>query len=482
MRPEELKSDLASIVGEEYVNDSLYERRLYDHDIAPLPTEVGLVFKTVPDVVVKPSRVEDVAKVIKYANRVRVPVVPRGSSSWGYGGTIPTRGGIVLELTKLDGISDLDEEAMTVRVEAGVRWGKLLSYLEERGFTFGVYPSSAPSATVGGWIATGGLGIGSLKNGHLKENVTEIRLATPTGDSVSIREGDEGLMSFDTFFDSEGTLGVITEAILCIRPKPEKLVPVLASFDDLDSLSNVIRRVIDGPERPFFIEIQDRDYLELKRSIGIEAPEAVVLSLFIYEGSEEETSRGADHLRGVVDEFGGSLYTVESAAAEWEERFYYMRIKKAGPTLLAGEVTHSLSELGRVIEETRRIKERRGLRLGIKAFMVAPDTVLFMPMFLADEREMWKYMALLPVINEITKVGLNAGGRPYGFGIWNAFFVKEVYGGERTRELKERKIRLDPKDIMNPGKLYKVVTRFGVPLWGTLFRLFTSMLWILRYF
>ena len=103
-------------------------------------------------------------------------------------------------------------------------------------------------------------------------------------------------------------------------------------------------------------------------------------------------------------------------------------------------------------------------------------------MFLADERKRWKYMSLLPVINEITEVGLKNGGGPYGIGIWNSFFLKKHHGAEKTRILKERKKKHDSKGIMNPGKLYSVKMRYGIPLPGVLFRFATSFLWILRYF
>ncbi len=481
--PEKIARDLANIVGENNVTDKIFERRLYDHDIAPLPPEISMIFKTVPDVVVKPRKAEDVSKIVEYAYLNEVPIIPRGASSWGYGGTIPTKGGIVLELTELKGIVGLDKENMTVTVEAGLRWKALLSFLEEQGLSFKVYPSSAPSATIGGWIATGGLGIGSLKYGHLREHIKEIKFVTPKGEVVSSsKEGQDDSKMFDSIFGSEGTLGVITEATLYIRPKPEKILPQLASFDDTETLIEVIAKVVDRPIKPFFIEIQDGDYLEIKRSIGLYVPDAAVLALFVYEGPSEQVERDADYLRGLVSDVGGSMWPLEMAEEEWDERFYYMRIRRAGPTLLAGEVTNPLTKLQYVMDETRRIKEKHGLRMGVKSFMVSGETVLYMPMYLADERDRWKFLSLLPVVNEITSVGLKAGGGPYGFGIWNSFFLKEVFGDEKVREMKDRKRRMDPKNIMNPGKLYQVKTKFGIPLWGSVFRLFTSFLGILKYF
>ena len=105
-----------------------------------------------------------------------------------------------------------------------------------------------------------------------------------------------------------------------------------------------------------------------------------------------------------------------------------------------------------------------------------------MPMYLADERKRWKFMSLLPIVNEITSVGLKADGGPYGFGIWNAFFLKDVYGDEKVSKVKERKRKVDPNKIMNPGKMYQVKTRYGFPLWGTVFMIFTAFLGVLKHF
>jgi len=483
MTPKEIARDLATIVGENNVTDKIFERRLYDHDIAPLPSEISLIFKTVPDVVVKPRKVEEVAEIIKYANSNEVPIIPRGASSWGYGGTIPTNGGIVLELTELKKIVGLDKENMTVKVEAGLRWKKLLSFLEEQGLAFNVYPSSSPSATIGGWIATGGLGIGSLKYGHLQEHIKEIQIVTPIGEIVTLSNDEQGDSSlFGSIFGSEGTLGVITEATLQIHPKPEKILPMLASFDGIETMVDVIDKVVKRPVKPFFIEIQDRDYLEIKRSIGISAPDVAVLALFVYEGPSEQVENDAEYLRGLVSDTGGSMWSHEMAEKEWDERFYYMRIRRAGPTLLAGEVTNPLTRLQNVIDETRKIKKNHKLQMGVKCFMVSEETVLYMPMYLADERERWKFLSLLPVVNEITSVGLKAGGRPYGFGIWNSFYLRDVFGNDKVKEMKDRKKRMDPKNIMNPGKMYQVKTKFGIPLWGFAFKIFTSLLGILKHF
>jgi glycolate oxidase len=469
--PERLGVELGNIVGEDRVSSKLFERRLYGHDLAPLPTEVSLIFKTTPDAVVKPRTPEDVSRIVRYANENRIPVIPRGTSSWGFGGTIPTKGGIVIDLKGLKEIHRPNKKDMTVTVGAGARWEKINEILEMEGYNLQVYPTSAPAATVGGWIATGGLGIGSVKYGHLQENIASIQVVTPMGDAIRL---NHDAPDFGTYFGSEGTLGVITEATIRITEKQETRL-VLTSFKEYTPLVKVIGHTEDTD--PFFVEIMDRGYLDIQESIGIESPHAQILCLFVYEGDAQGS---VEKLVKKVQDLGGEICSEAEAEEEWAKRFYYMKIKKAGPTLLAGEVTFPLEQLPMVVSETYRLKERHGLQLGVKAFMVGKGTVLFMPMFLADERKRWKYLSTLPLINDITDIGLKAGGRPYGFGIWNSFYLNKVYDPDKVKELKARKKRMDPQDVMNPGKFYQVVTKYGIPLWGRAFRLFTWVLGALR--
>jgi FAD/FMN-containing dehydrogenase len=108
---------------------------------------------------------------------------------------------------------------------------------------------------------------------------------TPTGEALSLsRENEPDL--FDSFFGSEGTLGVITGATLRIHPKAERVSPQLASFDNIGTMADVISKVVERTSKPFFIEMQDRDYLEIKREMGLSELEAETIALFIYEGSQ----------------------------------------------------------------------------------------------------------------------------------------------------------------------------------------------------
>ncbi|MFW9817843.1 MAG: FAD-binding oxidoreductase, partial [Candidatus Thorarchaeota archaeon] len=145
--------NLADIVGEDYFSSEEYMVGLYSTDIAALPGIVNDVLNPNAEAVAQPTTTEVVSNILKYCKENQIPVVPRGHGTSGYGGALPTRGGLVVEMTRLNEIHHIDRQNMTVEVGSGIIWGKLIEELEDEGVTVAAYPSSAPSSTVGGWVA-----------------------------------------------------------------------------------------------------------------------------------------------------------------------------------------------------------------------------------------------------------------------------------------------------------------------------------------
>ncbi|MBW2674941.1 MAG: FAD-binding oxidoreductase [Deltaproteobacteria bacterium] len=476
-----MMEELVNIVGEDGVSFSVFERTLYSHDLAPLPGLVSTFFNTVPDAVVQPRRTEEVAEIIKYARKAGIPVTPRGAATTGLGGAVATRGGIILDLTRMNKI-EVDRKHGLATVGAGVRWGTLIEELEREGLTVRSYTSSAPSATVGGWISMGGLGIGTLKYGHVGEQIIEMEVVTPKGEVVHVsKQGREGYR-MEWFFGSEGTLGVITEVKIQVFPKPQVISPHAVCFKDLDGMFEVVASLLESPAKPYYIEFADGALLDIKREVGLFAPETDAYAMFVFEGSEESVEQEVEVLRSLVEEVDGVEVDRERALEEWEERFYSIRIKRAGPTLLAGEILVPIARLGEAVDRLWQLKERYDLNLGIHGSVVSREHALVMPLILADERKRLGYLLTLPMIADVSKLALAVGGKPYGVGVWNSFYIKQVYGNRRVREMRELKRRLDPDNIMNPGKFYKVQTRFGIPLTSSMYRLGTFLLKVLKAF
>ncbi len=158
------------------------ERLLYSHDVGAMPGMVKMLYKGMPDAVAQPESKDDLVFLTELSHRYGVPLVPRGSGTGGFGGCVPSRGGIVVEFNRMNRILDVNQAGMTVTVEPGIIIKDLDDYLRrEHGLALPIAPTSAPGASLGGWVAAGGAGIGSNTGGYVNENVVAVDVIAPTG-------------------------------------------------------------------------------------------------------------------------------------------------------------------------------------------------------------------------------------------------------------------------------------------------------------
>ena len=218
------------------VTTDLDERRIYSHDVGTLPRLVRpLIGAAIADAVVQPRTEAEIVEVIRWAHRHRVPLTPRAKATSGYGGCIPARGGVVVDLSRYRGVVAVDPGAQTVTVRAATVWRDLERELARSGLGLRLYPSSAPSSTVGGWLAQGGVGYGSFQYGPFRENVVSARVVTPDGEVRTFEGPDLDLVS-----DAEGTTGIILEVTLRVRPVAEERVAAVA-FPSAQALAGALR-------------------------------------------------------------------------------------------------------------------------------------------------------------------------------------------------------------------------------------------------
>ena len=172
---ETLKEPLLEIFGERACFNEI-ELSLYSRDINVLPDFVMEKINSKPDAVVQPESVEELERLLRFCYENEIPVVPRGAATSGYGGAVPSRGGVVVDFCRLNRVIEINEQEKTVEVEPGVVWNSLDRILNSRGLALRLYPNSGISATVGGWVANGGgVGIGSYEFGTFREDLTSAK-------------------------------------------------------------------------------------------------------------------------------------------------------------------------------------------------------------------------------------------------------------------------------------------------------------------
>jgi len=449
-----LENDLRGIVGDR-VTTSEFERWFYTGDILHIPRAIRALFRTMPSAIVKPDTAEKVSAVVGYCQQRAIPVVPRGAGSSGLFGAVPKRGGVVLDLMDLSRIVEVDAEREMVIAEAGVTWWQLERRLNRQGLTLRGYPSSARSATLGGWVMTSGLGIGSLKYGPVFEHVLSAEVVLPDG---SIREYTVG-NGLERFFETEGMLGILTRLTLKVRRIPKLTSHHLVYFDNMADLFRALTFLANTVPCPYSIEVMDYKYLALLKDSGYAVtdfgPQSGVL-LITYDGGKEDVEGGQGHLEKLSRQYQGVAR--EGAEQEWQHRFNMLRVKRAAPSIIPSSVYLPLDSMARFYSGLERLNKRT---VGLLGYAISSSECNLMPMVATDERKTVEYVFALQTPREVSNLAISLGGRPGGgIGVWNAPYKNELLGKERIAEIKRTKDELDPGKIMNPGMWLEPILLF----------------------
>ncbi|UCC17944.1 MAG: FAD-binding protein, partial [Dehalococcoidales bacterium] len=443
---EEFKKHLSGIK----VIDSINQREMYSHDIGDLPpVMMKMLFRNMPDFVVQPKSIDEIQSIITFANAKKIPVTTRGAASWGFGGVIPVKGGIVIDMSPFRNISPVDLSKKTVTVEAGARWSDIDITAKQQDLCLMTYPSSKFS-TVGGWIATGGIGINSFKYGHLSKQIDSMMIITATGEIRQLSSLDS---EFNYYISTEGIFGIILEATLKLRDIPYGSYPRLLYFNSdreaFSFLNGFVKELDIENFSPNVIRFLDENHLHdtnKTSKVDIFEKRAGVLVEFGSSEDDAEFTRYIENRK--IEETPRYV-----ANYLWNERLFGMKAKRLGPTILVSEVTIPLKSAASFIEKSKQIGSKFGVDVSIDSYIIDKNKALIMATFLCDSRRV-KYFMNIPLVSIITKAALNLGAKPYGLGLWNAAYINQLYDGRRKRELRDYKRRVDPNNILNPGKFF----------------------------
>jgi len=436
--------------------DAPFESRFYTRDMAYIPEFLASLFtKPLPDMIFRPLSAEEVSLVIAFAAKKNLAITPRAGASTALGNSVPARGGIVLDLNGLKGVVSFNPAEEKITVLSGITWMELDSYLRQKGYTVCSYPSSACVATVGGWFSGGGYGIGSIRFGALVDQVVSLEVVLPSGEiKRATRESDPPL---HWFAGAEGTLGVIISMELKVMPLSEAMRHFVLLGEDPAGVIQAARDCATGMGDILYnMHFSSRAFnqtLETKGLIRGELGKYHSLAVDL-EGTPAQLEQGEEWLRSVVKNLGLRLLDSEVAGEEWETRFQSLRVKRVHPCLLGGELLLPLKSLYKYFQQVEALGVRAGVEMLTYGHVVSPDKALVMSLYPADERRTFRYLCDTSLVMEIYRAGGKLGGVPYAIGFWNTPYVRDKYSLEKIKELKKRKSLLDPKGIMNPGKVY----------------------------
>ena len=441
------------------VNFDRTERKLYGHDIGDMPKLIKpLVGNTVPDAVVQPATEEELVRLMKWANERGIPLTPRGKATSGYGGVLPVKRGLVVDFYRMNRLISIDSDAMTATVQAGMVWEQLDKKLARDGLTIRLYPTSYMASTVGGWLAQGGAGIGSYEYGWFRDNVVSARIVLPDGSIRTVTED-----ALDMVSDAEGITGFISEVTFRIK-RDEALRVSSYMTASARGVEKLVKGIVDyalpvwsilfiNPKMAEFKNLSPlMEHLGHAVEERVELPKAFIITVTY---NSADSAAVEPQLEEIAAASEAVRLEERISDHEWEKRFKVMQVKRLGPSLVPAEIVLPLESLAAAFEEMGEkiaqpiVKEGIVIRKGADG----RSEVVILGFIPSDQRK-FNHHFVFSLSLSILKIAEKHGGRAYTTGLYFTGKAPVVLGRERLEALKRYKKDVDPKGIMNPGKVY----------------------------
>jgi len=452
-----LIKDFQDILGKDNVLAAEADRYAYSYDSAVLEPAV-------PGVVVRPTDTGTMGKVVKICNDAGVPLTVRGSGTNLSGGTIPKPGGVVMVTGALNNILEINTEDLYARVEPGVITAKFAAAVQAKGLFYPPDPGSQAVSTLGGNVAENAGGLRGLKYGVTKDYVMGVHFFDTDGELI--KAGGRtvkcvtGLNLTGLMVGSEGTLGVLSEIFLKLVPPPAAAKSMMAIFDDVEAASQTVAAIIAAKIVPATLEFMDNFTIRAVEEFshaGLPV-DAKALLLIEVDGHPGMVAEDAAKVEELCRAHGASRIQVAKDAAErnkvWEARRAALSaLARVSPTTVLEDATVPRSRIPDMIKALDGIAATYKLTIG--TFGHAGDGNLH-PTILTDKRNAEEWHRVEAAVDEIFDVALALGGTlsgEHGIGLAKAKYLeKETTRGTilYSRRLKKA---LDPKGILNPGKI-----------------------------
>lgn len=418
-----------------------------------------------PEAVAFPGHAEEVSAILRLANRVPFPVIPRGAGTGMTGGALPVQGGLVLSMTRFDRILEIDGDNLVAHAEAGVITADLQRRVEALGLFYPPDPASADICTLGGNIAECAGGLRAVKYGVTRDYVLGLDVVLPTGGvlrtGVRTAKGVAGYDLTRLITGSEGTLAVITAALLRLIPRPEAHRTLLVFFREVSHAVQAVSNLIRSRVLPAALEFLDRTCLGcVALETGLHCPPGAQAMLLVeVDGEEDLLGREVEKVTRVLGE--GDLLALETARSEADALRFWDARRKVSPALLRLR-PHKVSEdiviprslLAAFVDFLDDLSGRYGLP--IPSFGHAGDGNLHVNILL--DRGVPEEEAMLhPIVQEIFRKVLSMGGTitgEHGIGITKAPYLSLEIPEEGISLLRRIKKAFDPLGILNPGKIF----------------------------
>lgn len=434
-------------------------------DLIPYAFDGTAAMKEMPGCVVFAVSTDEVSAVLKLANDSGTPVVTRGSGTGLSGGSVPSGDCIVLCTVKMEKILEVDSANLTMTAEPGVTTIQIAEAAEKAGLFYPPDPGSMKISTIGGNVAENSGGLRGLKYGVTRNYVMGMEVVLPDGEVMQLGnkcvKDVAGFSLKDVMIGSEGTLGVITKVLLKLIPKPAAKKTMVATFDAMDAAAQTVSDIIAAQIIPCTLEFLDRttihcveDFAKVGLPLDCEA-----LLLMETDGPPAAVAEEASKMEELAKANGAKEVRVAKDDAEATQlatarRSAFSALARLAPTIILEDATVPRSELAHMIRFVAEVAKKHELKIGTFGHM--GDGNLH-PTFLTDERNTDEMRRVHEAFTEIFDEAIRLGGTitgEHGIGLAKKEFLPKFAGAAQMRVMRELRKAIDPKGILNPGKMF----------------------------
>ena len=463
MISEEIKNKLRAIVGPENVLDSEIDCFGHSYD----SSFVAFAEKNKPDVVVRPVTTAEVSSVMALAYAHAIPVTARGKSSGRTVGSIPLSGGIALSMVRFDKIIEFDERNMMITVGPGVRTIDLYDFCASKGLFYPPDPASWKYSTMGGNIPENAGGMRAVKYGVTSNYVMGLEVVM--SDGAVIRTGGKAIKNVtgynmtQLFVGSEGTLGIITEITVRLIPMPKARNTMQLMFLNLDEACDTVHNMLQSGIVPAAAELMDNiSFQAVARHRKMDIDPSIGACIIVEIDGEDAAAldKQAQQIEAIAKRFNVKEVRVAASFKESEDIWAIRRglssaVGAMAPNRFGEDISVPRDAFPEMIRRIRKIAEK--YKLTIAVYGHAGDGNLHPSVLcdMANPEDAGKvHHAIAEIFDDALAVGGTLSGE-HGIGITKTPYIENALGVARVNALKAVKNALDPKNILNPGKIWE---------------------------
>ena len=457
----EIIEELKKIVGEKYVYTDKDKLDAYGHDEVTDPH-----YMKEAQVAVLPATTEEVAKVVKLCYDNDIVMVPRAAGTGLAAGAVAIYGGVIISIERMNKIIEIDKENMVVVAEPGITTAALQEAVNKEGLFYAGDPCSGDSCFIGGNVATNAGGNRAVKYGVTRDQVMGIEVVTPSGEVVQLggkfRKNATGYMLMHLYIGCEGTLGIVTKVFLKLVALPKYEMDLLAVFDNLDAAIDLTPKVMNAGITPVCVEFMDNASIKQVEVFLNEKLQHSDIGNYIIIQIAGDSEDVLDEQCVTIDELARENGALDVLVADkdkiWKSRKAYLEADRQRSLVFSMEdIVVPMTEIPGAVQQISRLGEKYDVAMHCAGHCGDGNVHIDI---LKDDRSQEEWEEMLPKIQkEIYALVYKLGGRlsgEHGIGYKRAKLMKEYMDPVEMELMRSVKKALDPKNIMNPGKVVDV--------------------------